>query len=1329
MVYAGGVIVVPLHGGRLQALTADTLTTVWVTDELASDQQSLGTLTVRDGYVYAGTSNDSGSAGYLTCVSLADGSIRWSQKAESGFYWAGSVAMGDYLVTGNDKGEVYAYDPATGKTAGTPLALDSSIRMTLVSDGTYIYAISSKGVLYQLSVSEDGEVSVAKQVQFGKKSTSTPAIVNGKLVFGGTASSWKTALFVYDAATLTLEHEVTMLTDGSELPRGSSQSAPLVSVQDGAAYAYFTVNNTPGGVYRYKLGDSAAELIYAPVEGQQNYCMNSVIAGPDGTLYYVNDSGTLFAVGAVGGAVDPKPDPDPEPKPDPDPEPAKTAALTVSNTVKGSQSAQQQAFSYTVELRGGGAADVTGTYGDLDFKAGVAAFTLTGGQSKKATDLPAGLSYIVTQVPVDGFASNQTVFEGVLKADGSFTAAFENTQDEVPATVTASASIVGVDGDGKQQTWAPEASFDLAEGATAADLTEALFRQAGITADYDPDTAYGWYLKSITSPSDPALTLGYDYETGDYWQFFVNGEMASVGASSYVLQPGDTISWVYGHDGLMPGQISASIEIIGQDANGLVQRWAAPATIKLTEGATAADLSEALFRQAGITADYGEGTWGWYLNTITSPFDGDLTLGTEDMGGGRWAYWRLFVNGEPSQLGAGGVELKKGDAVSWVYTAEDEMPDAGDIQVDPTAPRPDYEASHPGFAQSPTGGNVVKAPTPTTGTTLNWTYALGAEGGKASSGSDPLIVNGDLYVVSGSMLRVLDRATGTVKQDASGRKLEVSIGANMGYFCRPVYTDGLIIVPREDGSLVAFTADALTCVWQSAAPDLPSSLAGKDYCYQALSSLMVNGGYVYAGFTVDGNKGAAGDGGFAGALVCVDIDTGRVVWSRVTDSAQTGAAAGYYWAGAAPSGDDIVIGDESGSVQLIDGATGAVLSTVEGLGGAIRAGVVAIPGQDGTFLAVSRDNGTLYKLVRTGNALAVAGKVAFAAESTSTPAVADGQAFVCGVDAEGYGTLSIIDLASMRVVKTVRGGQGKAQSAPLVSQTANGTYVYFTCNGRPGGVYSYRVGDTSAVQIYEPDAAHQQYTTSSVIADEQGNLYYTNDSGTLFSLKGALSWKVTYDTLGGSPVRPSYVVRGGVLSRPADPTRAGYTFKGWYTDKACTETWDFEAAVTGDMTLYAKWEETADSDNGQEPGGNGGHDGNGGQHGSGDSNQNASSDANGSEDGGDGKAPVPAGTVAPGEAPLSQAESEALESQDDAESDQADGDDSEAADDATGQEHGSASAGDTLSSSSERAQAHQAAATFGLPLAALIAGLVGAIGLIAAIILFLMGKRGKGSHA
>ena len=46
---------------------------------------------------------------------------------------------------------------------------------------------------------------------------------------------------------------------------------------------------------------------------------------------------------------------------------------------------------------------------------------------------------------------------------------------------------------------------------------------------------------------------------------------------------------------------------------------------------------------------------------------------------------------------------------------------------------------------------------------------------------------------------------------------------------------------------------------------------------------------------------------------------------------------------------------------------------------------------------------------------------------------------------------------------------------------------------------------------------------------------------------------------------------GDKLTKPEDPVKDGYTFAGWHKDSACTQGWDFETGIPGDMTLYAKW--------------------------------------------------------------------------------------------------------------------------------------------------------------
>ena len=67
---------------------------------------------------------------------------------------------------------------------------------------------------------------------------------------------------------------------------------------------------------------------------------------------------------------------------------------------------------------------------------------------------------------------------------------------------------------------------------------------------------------------------------------------------------------------------------------------------------------------------------------------------------------------------------------------------------------------------------------------------------------------------------------------------------------------------------------------------------------------------------------------------------------------------------------------------------------------------------------------------------------------------------------------------------------------------------------------------------------------------------------------------VTFDSDGGSAVASQTVVSGYKAVEPDDPAKDGFAFKGWYqvTGGMTAETaFDFDTAVTGDITLKAVW--------------------------------------------------------------------------------------------------------------------------------------------------------------
>lgn len=76
---------------------------------------------------------------------------------------------------------------------------------------------------------------------------------------------------------------------------------------------------------------------------------------------------------------------------------------------------------------------------------------------------------------------------------------------------------------------------------------------------------------------------------------------------------------------------------------------------------------------------------------------------------------------------------------------------------------------------------------------------------------------------------------------------------------------------------------------------------------------------------------------------------------------------------------------------------------------------------------------------------------------------------------------------------------------------------------------------------------------------------------TLYAKWADKQFTVSFETNGGSPIEPQAVADGGKITRPAPPKKDGFAFENWYKESTFVQVYDFSVAVTGDMTLYAKW--------------------------------------------------------------------------------------------------------------------------------------------------------------
>ena len=541
------------------------------------------------------------------------------------------------------------------------------------------------------------------------------------------------------------------------------------------------------------------------------------------------------------------------------------------------------------------------------------------------------------------------------------------------------------------------------------------------------------------------------------------------------------------------------------------------------------------------------------------------------------------------------------------------------------------------------------------------------------------------------------------------------LASKVSYTSRPIYTNGLIIVPLNGGAVQAITADKLICKWLT---------PGLTDLTQSSCTVVSDGEYVYVG-TADGKKYVNG------SFTRIKISTGEVSWQNID------AAEGYYWTGAALTDKYAIVPTSAGTLKCIDKATGDVVSTMK-LGAFANADCVADPSNGSTFYQMTHD-GKLHVISLSAKGVLSEQKTVDLGltNNMSAPAVSVDNLIVGGQTATGS-ALVLYNLKTGKATmvtaadgKELPAGFNGIAATPLVSVQGGKTHVYFTVNSADckdyvnysagGGVYRYTLGDAEATQIYDA-AGHYQYCDSPVIADASGNLYYINDSGTLFKLGAVESWTVAFNSNGGSACDTKFVATAdGKLVKPADPTRDGYTFGGWYTDEACTQAYDFSTPVTADLTLYAKWTKNAVN-----PGGNGGTGSNGGD-GSGTGTGSSAGAGAGSGSGSKG------GAIAPGQKPVTKTtvstktetkgnksnkkDSDKSDKKDEKKSDKKDSKSDKKSDSKSDTGAASTTTAKKSSSTSE-----QETGTNPLAIVGIAAGVIG----LALIAVFVLTKRGKG---
>ena len=160
-------------------------------------------------------------------------------------------------------------------------------------------------------------------------------------------------------------------------------------------------------------------------------------------------------------------------------------------------------------------------------------------------------------------------------------------------------------------------------------------------------------------------------------------------------------------------------------------------------------------------------------------------------------------------------------------------------------------------------------------------------------------------------------------------------------------------------------------------------------------------------------------------------------------------------------------------------------------------------------------------------------------------------------------TLTLMDSSSGKTGKVIRSSGTTAKLSKNAKLNANG--------GTIEGLVEL-VGNTAVIDNTDPSNVTVFTGWVSLYGGTiKGGIF----TGTVGIASGTIADSakvtVTFDSDNGSTVQEQKVLRGQTVSEPAAPTKAGYSFEGWYNGDT---KYDFTGAVTENITLTARWKDS-----------------------------------------------------------------------------------------------------------------------------------------------------------
>ena len=355
----------------------------------------------------------------LTLIPAKEGSLTVSKSVEGE---TGSAASFSFTVTlGNT-----AINGQYGDMAFTNGVASVTLKNGESATAEHLPAGTTYGVV-ETSNADYASTATGASGTIAKDATATAAFTNDrlyKLTVSKTVSGQAADASQAFTFTVTLKDA-----DGKPLSGTYAYTGGSVSGSSATTPADGTITFDANGEGPVSLS-SGQQITIGGIPSGSSYTVQEVTSNEDNALKYdvtyngtqTVPSGTLSADAtvAVVNAV-------------------QEGALSVTKHVTGEVNSTRN-FTFTVKL-GGSGANLTGTYGDMEFSNGEATFTLADGQTKIAEHLPAGATYTVTEESNDNYTTTSENAEGTIAKGVTSQASFTNTRSMSSLPLTGSDGV------------------------------------------------------------------------------------------------------------------------------------------------------------------------------------------------------------------------------------------------------------------------------------------------------------------------------------------------------------------------------------------------------------------------------------------------------------------------------------------------------------------------------------------------------------------------------------------------------------------------------------------------------------------------------------------------------------------------------------------------------------------------------------------------------------------------------------------------------------------------------------------------------------------------